>query len=185
MQNAKIQAIVDLPAPTNNKELRQVLGLCGYYQKLVSGYADKTTLLTDLLQDKRKWQWGDKEDSAFHLLKKELTTAPILRWPNPEEPFFIEVDASDYGIGAVLSQEDAPGINRPVAFFSKKAVSGRAPLFCRRQGTARSTQGCGGISSLPELQDSDGATNGPRQPASPLRDATAIPEDHPPTLVPE
>ena len=67
-----------------------------------------------------KWNWTTKEQEAFDTLKEKFTKAPVLGIPNDEKPFCLETDASDYGIGAVLSQEGNDGKMHPIAFYSTR-----------------------------------------------------------------
>ena len=67
-------------------------------------------------------RWDDKSEAAFQKLKGALTSAPVLRSPNYTAPFIVQVDASDRGIGAVLSQTDEEGADHPIAFISRKLL---------------------------------------------------------------
>ena len=69
---------------------------------------------------KDKLEWNTEADQAFDTLKKAFTTAPILTYPDFQKPFFLETDASDFALGAVLSQSDDEGRLHPVAFHSRK-----------------------------------------------------------------
>ncbi|KAI2647139.1 Transposon Tf2-6 polyprotein [Labeo rohita] len=72
----------------------------------------------------KKLYWTEEAGHAFDKLKASFTSAPILKHPDPELPFIVEVDASDCGIGAVLSQcHGQPGKLHPCAFYSRKLTS--------------------------------------------------------------
>ena len=117
MENSKIQAILAWPAPTNVRQLKGFLGLSGYYRRFIKGYAALAGPLTELLK-KDKFHWQEETSRAFAKLKEALTQAPVLALPNFSLPFELETDASEVGIGAVLSQN-----SHPIAFFSKKMTS--------------------------------------------------------------
>ena len=122
----KIDSIRNWPRPKDTHEVRQFLGLSGYYRRFVDGYAAIATPLTDLIknlpQNKKNAiiEWLPRHEVAFIALKGALCSAPILIQPNQNEPFQIATDASDFARGAVLLQADAEGRFHPVAFASKK-----------------------------------------------------------------
>ena len=121
----KIKAIQDFPRPTNLESLRSALGTFGHYRKLVRNFsqiAEPLTRLTkqrdDLKRDRKgvpakkvkqrscfvPFEWGPQQEAAFQTLKQALTTAPILGHPDFRQRFYLQTDASDIGLGAVLSQ---------------------------------------------------------------------------------
>ena len=71
------------------------------------------------LMGKNEWNWMELQQMAFKGLKKEITSKRMLIIPQPNKPFRMETDVSDFTIAAILSQEDDKGIWRPVAFISK------------------------------------------------------------------
>jgi len=76
--------------------------------------------LSDLTKKDCTWNWGIEQQNAFEVLKKAFTMAPVLRIPNDEDLFKLSTNASDFAIGAVLSQKDMQtNLWHPVAFFSK------------------------------------------------------------------
>ncbi|XP_047961908.1 uncharacterized protein LOC125206713 [Salvia hispanica] len=89
-----------------------------YYRRFVSRYALIAAPLTDLLK-KDAFEWSAAADEGFENLKTTMSTAPILRLPDFEKTFYVETDASDVGIGAVLIQD-----NHPIAYFSRSCASG-------------------------------------------------------------
>ena len=114
----KISAIRDWPTPTNLTELRSFLGATGYYRRFVPQYARLAQPLTKLLSKGVSFSWDEKADQAFHLLRQGLVEAPILGYPDPRLSYIVDTDASDYAMGAVLSQVQDT-IERPVAYYSK------------------------------------------------------------------
>ena len=120
----KVQAIQDWPVPTNVQEVRQFVGLASHYRRFIKGFASLAAPLTELTKGtgvkKRAIAWTDDCQVAFDKLKNRMTAAPILVPPNPDAPYVIETDASDYAVGAVLLQQGDDGQMHPLAFESKK-----------------------------------------------------------------
>lgn len=117
---AKVEAISSFPTPTTRRELRRFLGMVGYYRGFCKNFADVVAPLTDLLSPKRPFHWSVQCQCAFDNAKSLLANAPVLTAPNFEKPFLLAVDASAFGAGAVLLQEDDKGVEHPVSYFSKK-----------------------------------------------------------------
>ncbi|GJR58860.1 hypothetical protein Tco_1501022 [Tanacetum coccineum] len=101
---AKIEAIKDWTSPKSPTEIRQFLGLVGYYQRFIKGFSKIAKPMTKLTQKKVKLVWSDKQEAAFQLLKQKLCSAPILTLPEGSEDFIAYCDTSKKGLGAVLIQ---------------------------------------------------------------------------------
>jgi hypothetical protein len=103
---AKIEAIKDCATPTTPTEIRQFLGLAGYYRRFIEGFSKIAKLLTKLTQKNVRFDWEDKAEEAFQLLKDRLCSAPILALPEGSEGFVVYCDASHKGLGAILMQRE-------------------------------------------------------------------------------
>ncbi|KAK1692193.1 hypothetical protein QYE76_008890 [Lolium multiflorum] len=101
---AKIKTVEEWKAPTTQTEVRAFLGLAGYYRRFVEGFSSIARPMTQLLKKDRKFDWNDKCEESFQLLKLRLTTAPILIMPDVTKPFDVYCDASKTGLGCVLMQ---------------------------------------------------------------------------------
>ncbi|GJW88141.1 putative reverse transcriptase domain-containing protein [Tanacetum coccineum] len=84
---AKIESIKDWTSPKSPTEIRQFLGLAGYYRRFIEGFSKIAKPMTKLTQKKVKFEWGDKQEAAFQLLKQKLCSAPILALPEGSEDF--------------------------------------------------------------------------------------------------
>nr|GEW19079.1 putative reverse transcriptase domain-containing protein [Tanacetum cinerariifolium] len=102
---AKIESVKDWASPKSPMEIRQFLGLAGYYRRFVEGFSKITKPMTKLTQKKVKFEWGDKQEAAFQLLKQKLCSAPILALLEGSEDFIVYCDASIKGLGTVLIRE--------------------------------------------------------------------------------
>ncbi|GKE91864.1 putative reverse transcriptase domain-containing protein, partial [Tanacetum coccineum] len=103
---AKIESIKDWASPKSPTEIRQFLGLVGYYRRFIEGLSKIAKPMTKLTQKKVKFVWSDKQEAAFQLLKQKLCSAPILALPEGSEDFIAYYDASKKGLGAVLMQRE-------------------------------------------------------------------------------
>ncbi|GJV09330.1 putative reverse transcriptase domain-containing protein [Tanacetum coccineum] len=103
---AKIESIKDWASPKSPTEIRQFLGLAGYYRRFIEGFSKIAKPITKLTQKKVKFVWGDKQEAAFQLLKKKLCSAPILALPEGSEDFIVYYDASIKVLGIVLMQRE-------------------------------------------------------------------------------
>ena len=116
--NLKITAIQYMPPPKSTKEIKSFLGVCGFYRDHVPYYSQLQSPLTALLKKDVPFTWESKHQTSFESLKKALTTAPILIFPDYRLPFHLYTDASATGLGAVLLQ-DIQNQLKPVAYASR------------------------------------------------------------------
>ncbi|GJV82824.1 putative reverse transcriptase domain-containing protein [Tanacetum coccineum] len=103
---AKIKAIKNWAAPTTPTEVRQFLGLAGYYRRFIKEFSLISKPLTKLTQKNKSYVCGDDEEEAFQTLKLKLCSVPILSLPEGSEDFVVYCDASLKGFGAVLMQRE-------------------------------------------------------------------------------
>ncbi|XP_075180996.1 uncharacterized protein LOC142251834 [Anomaloglossus baeobatrachus] len=121
MESGKIQAILDWPEPGNIKEVQRFVGFANFYRRFIRNFSEIVRPITLLTKKGQKFVWSTQAQEAFHRLKVCFTSAPILVHPNPALPFIVEVDASDYALGAILSQRTGDkSLLHPCAFFSRR-----------------------------------------------------------------
>jgi hypothetical protein len=105
MDPKKLTGVADWPQPRTPTEVRKFLGFTGYYRYFVPNYSRIARPLLDLTKKAISWDWTPHHTRAFEELKTRMCAAPVLRQPDFSRKFFLQVDASGYGVGAVLSQE--------------------------------------------------------------------------------
>ena len=121
MDPAKTKAVTDWSIPSTRKELQQFLGFANFYRRFIRNYSSVAASLTALTSLSIPFRLSSVAERAFCELKARFTSAPILVSPDPGHQFIVEVDASDTGVGAVLSQRSAKDQKvHPCAFFSRK-----------------------------------------------------------------
>lgn len=124
----KIQAIRDLPIPTSIKDVRAFIGMCSYYRRIIPNFSKIAEPLVALTRKNSRFKWDEVCSQSYEKLKADLTTVPLLGYPDITKPFKIYTDASDNAIGAVLVQDCGPeesiipGIpnEKPIHFYSHK-----------------------------------------------------------------
>ena len=99
----RIQTVLNWPVPKSPKELRSFLGLTNFYRRFVHDYADIAASLTDLISSKVTFTWSPRHQKAFETLCQALVSPPILDYPTRDDHFVLTTDASDVGVGAILS----------------------------------------------------------------------------------
>ena len=100
----KITAINDMPQPTNTTELRQFLGMVNQLNKFSPHLADYKKPLQELLSRRNHWRWETSQETAFQNIKAALISSETLCAFNPTIETIVSVDASSFGLGAVLRQ---------------------------------------------------------------------------------
>ena len=116
---AKIDKVAKWPTPQTERDVQQFLGLAGYYRRFVRDFATIAKPLHRLTEKTARFEWTPECHEAFQALRQGLCSAPILAFPNFTKPFVLDTDASNTGIGGVLSQLDEAGNERVVAYASR------------------------------------------------------------------
>lgn len=128
----KVKSIVEWPTPRSATEVRSFLGLASYYRRFVAGYAKVASPLHKLTHSQNKFRWTNEAEQAFKVLKQKLCSTPILAYPDVREDsgiFILDTDASNEGIGAVLSQIQPDGSERVISYASR-ALSPEEKKYC-------------------------------------------------------
>ncbi|XP_043263448.1 uncharacterized protein LOC122403783 [Colletes gigas] len=113
-----LQAVKEFPIPKTQKNIQQFLGLTGYYRRFIQNYSGKAQPLVQLLGKGVRFNWTSEQQKSFEQLRDELCEQPILQYPDFNQPFIITTDASDFAVGAVLSQGQI-GQDLPIAYASR------------------------------------------------------------------
>ena len=120
VQQHKVKSVTEWPVPKTRTQVKAFLGLTGYYRKFVQGYSRVALPLTEATRNTPRFEWGPEQQRAFDQLKQLLTSAPVLAHPDASRQYLLNTDASGFAIAAVLSQQQADGTIRPVAYYSRK-----------------------------------------------------------------
>ncbi|GBM57168.1 Retrovirus-related Pol polyprotein from transposon 297 [Araneus ventricosus] len=115
----KSKAVVDWPRPETVHDLRSFLGLCTYYRRFVRNFSAIARPLHKLTEAKSNFNWTEECEKSFNSLKQALITSPVLTYPRTDKEFILDTDASNEGIGAVLSQKIGKE-ESVIAYFSKR-----------------------------------------------------------------
>ena len=112
-----------LSPPSSVPELRRILGMINYVGKFLPDLSSVLQPLNDLLKASRAWVWDQAEKRVFEKVKQMMSTTPVLAFNDPNRRTIVNEDASSYGLGGVLLQEDENKSLRPVAFCSRSLTS--------------------------------------------------------------
>lgn len=124
----KLEAVRSFPCPKTPKNIKQFLGLAGYYRRFIHQFAQIAKPLSHLLKNETPFVWGDEQQNAFETLKDKLCEAPLLQFPDFDKPFVLTTDASGYCIGAILSQGPI-GQDKPIAYMSRTLHDNEVRLY--------------------------------------------------------
>ncbi|KAL0149344.1 hypothetical protein M9458_055382, partial [Cirrhinus mrigala] len=121
MDLAKVRAVIDWPIPDSRTALQRFLGFANFYRRFIRNFSQVAAPLTALTSTRTRFVWSESAQEVFDKLKKLFSSAPILITPDTTRQFIVKVDASNVGVGAMLSQH-SPLDNRvhPCAFFSHR-----------------------------------------------------------------
>ena len=121
----KLESVKKMPAPTTPKEIKQFLGLVGYYRKFIPRFADIARSMTNLTKQDVPFEWTLQCQASFEMLKNALITSPILKYPDPNKSYTLFTDASKHAWACLLTQEyeheknnKTYKINHPITFAS-------------------------------------------------------------------
>ena len=119
MDPVKVKGIRDWPTLTSVKDIRSFLGFCNFYRPFIKGFSTVARPLNELTRKDAMWKWENPQQHAFTDLKRCVTEEPILAHPDPTKQYTLEVDASGYALGAVLSQRGDDGKLHPISYYSR------------------------------------------------------------------
>ena len=115
----KVRAVQDARKPQNVSELRSFFGILNYYHRFLPNLSAKLAPLYHLLQKDVKWSWGPEQEQAFSEAKNALQDDSLLVHYDETKPLILACDASQYGLGALLSHVMENGTERPIAYASR------------------------------------------------------------------
>ncbi|XP_033729753.1 uncharacterized protein K02A2.6-like [Pecten maximus] len=118
----KVEAILKLADPQNKRELQSWLGIVNYYRKFIPNMATVLEPLTHLLANDVEWQWSQTCANACETIKKLLVSSEVMVHYDPKKPLTLAVDASSYGLGAVISHTIGSN-DKPIAYVSRTLTS--------------------------------------------------------------
>ncbi|XP_043090657.1 uncharacterized mitochondrial protein AtMg00860-like [Puntigrus tetrazona] len=139
MDEHKVKAVVEWPRPSTVKELQRFLGFSNFYRRFIRNFSLVAAPLTSLVKGIHIAYRGHPTVSSIQPTQDKFTSAPILHHPDPNREFIVEVDASNVGIGAILSQRHGhPAKLYPCAYYSRKLNSAeRATMMWEIESSSR------------------------------------------------
>ena len=128
----KIEAVKEWPQPRTSKQVKAFLGLASYYRRFIPEFSTIAKPLTMLTSVKNKFKWTPECDLSFQELKDRLVCSPILGYPQEKGTFIVDTDASNVGLGGILSQVQTEGdteVERVLAYGSR-TLSAQEVNYC-------------------------------------------------------
>ena len=125
---SKTDKVAHWPAPTSQRDVQQFLGLANYYRRFVKNFATIAKPLHRLTEKNAPFKWTEECQASFEELRQRLTSAPVLAFPDFSREFILDTDASDVGIGAVLSQQGENG--EQVIAYASRALTKPERRYC-------------------------------------------------------
>jgi hypothetical protein len=120
MSEDKIESIKEWRVPKSLRDVQCFLGFANFYQRFIKDVSRVCRPLTESTKgDEKGWHWTPKIEKSFEGLKEQFTTASILPYFNPTKECIVETDASDFALGAILSQKNEEGRLHPIAFHPR------------------------------------------------------------------
>ena len=123
MDPAKVKAVSDWEPPSTVKQVQSFLAFANFYRRFIKDFSKITRPLSVLTRKDVSFIWSTECDMVFNLLKSRFTSAPILHYFDFSKPSILETDASDFALGAVISQYDDDGVLHPIAFHSRSFLA--------------------------------------------------------------
>jgi hypothetical protein len=123
----KVRAVQEAQTPRNVSELRSFFGIVNYYHRFLPNLSTTLAPLYRLLQKDVKWIWEQEQEKAFTAAKRALQDDSLLVHYDESKPLILACDASQYGLGAVLSHTMADGTERPVAYACSQSPKRTIP----------------------------------------------------------
>ena len=120
MTMKKVRQILDFPIPTSVQLVQSFLGVTGYYRKFIRNFGPRVAPLHDLTKKGINFEWTSQHQHIFEEIQRDFNSDVVLKLPDYSKRFLVDTDASDLGVGGVLSQLDDQGRERPVLFASRK-----------------------------------------------------------------
>lgn len=118
MDPIKLKGVADWPTPRKLKDVQGFMGFANFYRRFIKDFSEIARPLNNLTKKDVPWTWDEEHEKAFQGLKSAFLEAPILKMPDPEKPYRMECDASNFATGAILSQQYGDTWH-PVAYHSK------------------------------------------------------------------